>query len=539
MSSIHQLNSQHPPGSYGSEEVFRTASDQLYRIFSNAALDNEQKLSSMLDLSLDYFGLDTAIISSITGSSSLIVVINSIGQEVLEAGVSLPLDKTPDSESILVDGHSANPNCEPGRYEYRSNSNRIDVGSYIATSLHTVNGPYGSVSFSSVNSRAKNFEEYDRKYLSLVANWLGYFLGNAEQIEFMEKQNEHYKTLFESIPTVMFLCDSDGLIISASQQFADTIGVELDMVPGNICSRYFDEHGNDAVRTAIAQGHAVQLPAMLLQTDKSSLEVEINISVKPIGTMRNIRMVIATDVSARNAALRETKDQNRLLEKANEGLNQFAFVASHDLQEPLRKIQQFSSFLEEDLVDQLDGDSKYHLDVIVKSSQRMSLLIKDLLALSKTSSVDPDMEPVSLNQLLESIENEIQPLLNEVGAVVEIGELPNVKGNVRLLGQLFTNLIFNGIKYRSENRSPKLHIDVKEENGHSHICVRDNGIGFDMENAQKIFEPFHRLHRAKDYEGTGIGLAICSAVCEKHGWSLSASSVLGEGSVFSINLENE
>jgi len=539
MLSNSRINSQCLPSSFENEEAFRSATNELYKIFSDTTVDNEQKIKRMLNLSLAYFDFNTAVISSITGSTSVLSSIESVEPLSFPVGSSVPLNRTPDKNTMSTDGHSAKQCCDPGEYEYRSDSNQIPVGSYIATSLHTINGPYGSVSFSSAHARQREFEEFDWKYLTLISNWLGYFLGNAEQIEFMANQNEHYKSLFVSIPAVMFLCDADGLIISASDQFATTIGAVGDMVPGNICLRYFDKEERSSVADAIMQGHAVQLPAKLIQGENKPLEVEINVSVKQLGTMRNIRMVIATDVSARNAALREATEQNRLLEKANEGLNQFAFVASHDLQEPLRKIQQFSSFLEEDLGSELDDDNKYHLNVIVQSSQRMSQLIKDLLVLSKTSSLDPEMSSVCLNKLLASIVDDMEPLLNEAGATIDVRELPTVQGNARLLGQLFTNLLSNGIKYRSSGRCPKLQVGLKEDNGKATINVSDNGIGFDIRNVQKIFEPFHRLHKSADFEGTGIGLAICSAVCQKHGWSIDASSVVGEGSVFSINMEPE
>jgi len=518
------------------EEIFRSASDELFKIFADATLGNELKVSGMLDVSLEYYGLDTAIISSITGATSVLTAMASTVAVTLPVGSAVALGSTPDKECIKANGHSAKQHCDLNEFEYRSDSHVVSVGSYIATTLGTINGPYGSVSFSSANARVHEFNEYDWKYLSLIANLLGCFLSNAEQIDFIEKQNEYYKSLFASIPAVMFLCDSDGLIISASDQFAKTVDQPLDAVPGHICMDYFDARERNAVRIAIAQGRAVQLPAKLLQKENHPLEVEINISVKPIGTMRNIRMVIANDVSARNAALREVTEQNQLLKKANEGLNQFAFVASHDLQEPLRKIQQFSSFLEEDLAHQLDNDSEYHLRVIVESSQRMSQLIKDLLMLSKTSSVDPEMMPICLNELVASVAIELEPLIKESGANLKLSELPKVQGNARLLGQLFTNLLSNSIRYRSADRDLELHVSMSRDKDQTFIHISDNGIGFDMNHVNKIFEPFHRLHRSKDLEGSGIGLAICSAVCQKHGWSIDASSDINVGSVFSINI---
>jgi len=357
-------------------------------------------------------------------------------------------------------------------------------------------------------------------------------LGENEQLEFSSAQNDHYKTLFASVPAMMFLCDADGLIISSSNQFAHQIGTDVDDVPGKICINLFHPDDKNTVRQSILEGQSVCVPVKLLRQGQEELEVELSVSVKPIGTMQNIRMVIAADVSARNAAFRVVTEQNRLLEVANESLNQFAYVASHDLQEPLRKIQLFSDFLEEDLGDALGGDSKQHLDIIVNASQRMSALIEDLLEYSRTSSVDPDMGEVDLTALVNSTLSDLEHVIKDSNATVQVSKLPNVVGNEPLLRQLFTNLISNAIKYRNVTQSPVVQVFGNDEQGQQQVVVADNGIGFDSQYAKKIFEPFKRLHTTEQYKGTGLGLAICATVCEKHGWGISACDNEYGGSSF-------
>jgi light-regulated signal transduction histidine kinase (bacteriophytochrome) len=286
-------------------------------------------------------------------------------------------------------------------------------------------------------------------------------------------------------------------------------------------------------------GQGSRIAAELLCRESAALEVELSMAVKPVGTMKGIRMVMVTDVSLRNQASREAAEKNIRLADANEKLNQFAFIASHDLQEPLRKIQQFSSFLEEDLGDALDKDIDYYLRVIVDSSNRMSDLINDLLCYSRTSKLEPEMESVQLEEVVEDVINELEISIKECEGQVELGNLPSVSGNLPLLRQLFTNLIGNGLKYRVVDRTPVIKVYATNTQGKEQIVIADNGIGLDMRYARKIFEPFNRLHTNQEYKGNGIGLAICQTVCEKHGWSIAADGIPNEGTKFIVTLDSD
>lgn len=522
------------------DALFHSASDALFKVFSGPEKTNQEKLIYILELGLTYYELDTAVISSITGNSYLINEAISGVSIPFEKGDTLSLCDTPAKSYFGKTSLSSFVQKKPNDMFYQIGTQQVPVCSYISSAVETVNGPFGSVCFSSASTRKYVFTPLDERLLVQIASWLGSLLGAIEQLEFSSAQNEHYRTLFASVPAMMFLCDADGLIISSSDQFAKQIGFNTDDVPGNVCISLFHADNKNAVRQSIMEGQGVCVPAKLLRSGKEELEVELSVSVKPIGTMQNMRMVIAADVSARNAAFRVVSEQNRLLEVANESLSQFAYVASHDLQEPLRKIQMFSNFLEEDLGDKLAGETKDHLGIIVSASQRMSTLIEDLLEYSRTSSIDPKMGTVDLTVLMNSILSDLEISIQDSDATVRIQKiLPTVSGNERLLRQMFTNLISNAIKYRNTSRSPMIEIFGNEKNGQQQVVVADNGIGFDSQYAAKIFEPFRRLHTNESYKGTGIGLAICAAVCDKHGWNISASSRIDEGSSFTIGLNDE
>ena len=523
-----------------SEEVlFHNASDALFQEFSSPEKTNREKLVGILELALAYFRLDTAVVSSITGDSFLVYEAISNVEFPLVEGDTLKLCDTPANNHFGKTSFYSFVQKESKDASYIIGSKTFSVLSYISSAVETVNGPFGSVCFSSQSTRPEDFTPLDERILVQVSGWLGCLLGANEQLEFASTQNEHYKTLFASVPAMMFLCDADGLIISSSDQFAREVGLSTDDVPGKMCNNFFHADDKNTVRQTISEGQGVCVPAKLLRKEQADLEVELSVCVKPIGTMQNIRMVIAADVSDRNAAFRAITDKNRLLETANESLNQFAYVASHDLQEPLRKIQLFSNFLEEDLGDALVGENKDHLDIIVNASQRMSALIEDLLHYSRASSVDPDMSTVDLTQLVNSVLSDLELLIKDNKASVTVSDLPTVTGNEPLLRQMFTNLVGNAIKYQNPGQSAVVQIFCNEENGQQQLVVADNGIGFDNQYAEKIFEPFKRLHTNEHFKGTGIGLAICATVCEKHGWTINASCKNEEGSTFTIGLCNE
>ncbi len=517
------------------EQLFRSARDSLFTIISDEHLCYQQKLEHLLAVGLEYYHLDTAIVSMIVGDTFEAKCVRSKNSNAISVGTQMQLDDTfcgqfIDSESKLAIDDVSNSQLKNLRCYKIS-----EIESYIGASIHTANGPYGAVSFTSSEARRKPYSTEDLNFLQLIGNWIGLLIGNQEQVEFISHQSEYYQSLFQTVPAMMFLSDADGLIISASNRLCEKIEVDPDLLPGKNCHSAFDIDDKLGLIAALRDGDAQRLPLTFTLPNASYLEVEVNCSIKSVGTLQGVRMVVLTDVSERNRASRSVEEQNRLLETANENLNQFAFIASHDLQEPLRKIQQFSSFLEDDLEGSLSEDASYHLKVIVDASNRMSTLIHDLLRFSGASQEEPQHEPVSLNKLLEEVISELDITIEESEAVITLEPLPDVQGDKGMLRQLFVNLISNGIKYRSKSRPLKITVKGLGADYQEGVIVSDNGIGFEMQFARKIFEPFNRLHRNKDYKGNGIGLAICSTVCDKHGWRLSAKSEPDVGSNFLIS----
>ncbi|RYD92149.1 MAG: PAS domain-containing sensor histidine kinase, partial [Sphingobacteriales bacterium] len=251
-----------------------------------------------------------------------------------------------------------------------------------------------------------------------------------------------------------------------------------------------------------------------------------------------------TEIMRRNEQLRTL---NNDLEKSNRDLEQFAYVASHDLQEPLRKIQTFADLSQRNLEHpQILGR---YLDKIASSASRMSSLIRDVLNFSRLARNEYDeILPVNLNDILAGIRNDLELLIEEKGAVLESDDLPVVPGIPRQMGQLFQNLLSNALKFterppRIEVRAGtvegprKLHgADLRDAIPYAELRFSDNGIGFDPQYADKVFAIFQRLHAGSEYGGTGIGLALCKKIVENHRGAIAVESEPGVGTTFYVYL---
>ncbi|GFD91830.1 histidine kinase [Alteromonas sp. KUL156] len=235
------------------------------------------------------------------------------------------------------------------------------------------------------------------------------------------------------------------------------------------------------------------------------------------------------------------------LARSNRELEDFAFVASHDLQEPLRKIRAFGNRLESGYNDVFDERGKDYLARMLNAAERMSMLISDLLAFSRVSTRGKEFGDVNLANVIKSVMSDLEIAIDEKSAQIDVSDMPVVRGDKSQLEQLFLNLLSNALKFQSDGVTPIVSItatdatseDVKDilisdEHDWIKITVTDNGIGFEQSFAEKIFAPFQRLHGRSEYKGTGIGLAVCRRIVERHNGQISATSKLGEGATFSI-----
>ena len=261
---------------------------------------------------------------------------------------------------------------------------------------------------------------------------------------------------------------------------------------------------------------------------------------------------LESEVKERKISEEKVKELNRellenieRLESANKDLDRFAFMASHDLQEPLRKIRMFSDCLYTKYVDVFDESGKMYIDRIQHAAERMQELIKDILTFSKVSNEPELFVNTDLNQVLDEVLHELNETVTERKAKIIADSLPSLYVNPGLIRPLFHNLINNAIKYSKKDGVPvvKIRSEVTaSSNGSSkrteycRIFIEDNGIGFDQKYSEEIFDMFKRLHLNEEFEGTGIGLALCKKIVEKHNGYISARSKIDEGATFIVSL---
>ncbi len=242
------------------------------------------------------------------------------------------------------------------------------------------------------------------------------------------------------------------------------------------------------------------------------------------------------EISLKEAQIEVNEDLLLQMENKNKQLNQFAYIASHDLQEPLRTVDNFIELFEEEYGDQLDAEAAQYFSFIRGATERMKGLITGLLNYSRLGKSGRRVK-VELSQLLEEVKIDFTNRIDDTGAVITSDSLPQISGYPVELRQLFANLIGNAIKFMPEGKIPKIHVSVSESTNFYTFKIADNGLGIKDVHLDKIFNMFTRLHSAKEYEGTGIGLAFCQKIVELHKGKITVDSTVGEGSTFTFTLK--
>lgn len=273
--------------------------------------------------------------------------------------------------------------------------------------------------------------------------------------------------------------------------------------------------------------------------------------------LRTINVSLEREVEERKASERQVKQlneqllqNNQDLKAMNEELDRFAYVASHDLQEPLRKILLYSDSIKQKLLGRIDQDIDLSLGKIVNSASRMRELIKGILQFSRSDYDSGSFQLVDLNQVVNEVLSDMEEEIARKEALVRVESLPKVWGVPMQMSQLFQNLISNSMKFGKKGSLPEITIygEIVEadklaefmgeqpQSNYHRIFVKDNGIGFEMEHADSIFGAFKRLHSYREYEGTGIGLSICKKIVNKHKGFIKAESQINQGTTFIITL---
>jgi PAS domain S-box-containing protein len=363
----------------------------------------------------------------------------------------------------------------------------------------------------------------------------------------LKRLKERYLDLYNNAPVMYFSLDPHGTFVTCNNTMLSFLGYTRAELLGGPYTRVLAPAARDRyVQAPARHRQASDQQAQWAKKDGTVIDVHIVTTARqgPDGTFQRSRSVVQ-DVTESNRLLngfiargKELELTNARLRQINQELDQFTHVVSHDLKEPLRTLEAFSTFLQDDYGERLGDEGREYIDHLAQASRRLGRLIDDLLALSRVGQVIRTPRPVALGGVLRTVLGDLHDLLQRREAVVRVEDAvtacPPVAGDAQRLSELFANLIGNGLKYNTSPR-PEVVVGIREA-AEVTVYVRDNGIGIDPRYHEQVFGLFRRLHRREEYEGTGAGLAICKKIVEAHGGRIWVESASGQGSTFLFTL---
>jgi PAS domain S-box-containing protein len=351
-----------------------------------------------------------------------------------------------------------------------------------------------------------------------------------------------YRGLLEAAPDAMVVVNQGGGIVLLNVQAEKQFGYRRDELVGqkvkNIIPEGFAERivadGLRSAEEALAQ--QIGMGIELVARRKDGTEFPIELMLSPLESAEGILVTAAIrDISVRKHAELHLLEKVDELYRSNEELGQFAYVASHDLQEPLRMVASYTQLLSRRYKGRLDSDADEFIAFAVDGANRMQRLIQDLLTYSRVGTKGRELRASSSEEALGHAIVNLRGAIEESGALVTHDPLPRVLADEMQLTQLFQNLVGNAIKYQNAG-IPRVHVSAAKSGAKWLFSVKDNGLGIDSQYFDKIFGMFQRLHKREEFAGTGIGLAICKKIVERHGGNISVESLVGQGSTFRFAL---
>jgi len=372
--------------------------------------------------------------------------------------------------------------------------------------------------------------------LFMTGLMVGWCVGRGRRWDRLRESDQaKVRRFFELSQDMLCTADTDGYFVDLNPAWEQTLGYSEE----ELRARPFVElvHPDDRERTAqeaagIFSGNAT--------VDFSNRYIAKAGSVHWLrwsSVLGDDGMIYAraTDVSAHIAAQAELKETATALERSNQDLRQFAYIASHDLNEPLRTIAGFAQLLEKRYTDQVDDRGRDYIRRMVGGVGRMQALIADLLKYSRAGRAEEPAEPVGTDEVVAGVIEDLEEAISQRGAEVRVGELPTVVGDRNGIQQVFQNLISNAIKF-ANGGVPTIEVDAERTGAAWRFSVADNGIGIEPHQREKVFAAFERLHSHDDYPGTGIGLAICKKIVERHGGRIAVEDGIDGGTRFVFEL---
>ncbi|NHN47216.1 histidine kinase [Halostella sp. JP-L12] len=542
---------------------------ESYQITSDPDRSFDEKLERLLELGRDWFGLEMGGMNHLPSWD---------GPFRLEQGVGLGVDDDEILWSDPGDGRycrrtveAEDPVCvadvrgtdwvEDQIYQ------EFELASYFGTRITNGAAPYGTLWFGSTEPCDRDFSETERTFLELMGQWVSYELERKQREYFQrtlcEVMADPDRSFDEKLQDLFDLgCERLDLELGGLARIdpaTDSFEVEAvsgdhdHLVPGaevplseTYCQLAVDDGGAADVTNPLDHGYGNSIAyeefgvetylGKRIELENDADRTFFSVSTEPrdrgfSDAERAFHELMGEWVKYEL----ERKQRQRALEESNERLEQFAYAASHDLQEPLRMVTSYLRLLERRFGDALDEDGEEFLEFAVDGADRMRDMIDGLLEYSRVETQGDPFEPVDLDAVLDDVLTDLQIQIEESDADIAADELPRVEGDGNQLRQVLQNLLENALTY-SGDAPPRVHVAADRRGQEWVISVRDEGIGIDPDDQSQIFDVFDRLHGRDEYEGTGIGLALCQRIVERHGGDIWVDSEPGEGATFSFTL---
>jgi PAS domain S-box-containing protein len=349
------------------------------------------------------------------------------------------------------------------------------------------------------------------------------------------------RSLIEASLDPMVTISPQGKITDVNKATEEATGVPRKRLIGSDFSDYFTEpdKAREGYQQVIARGLVRDYPLTMRHVSGHTMDVVYNAAVyrNEAGELQGV-FAAARDITERKRAEEALQRQTKELERSNADLQQFAYVASHDLQEPLRIVAGFTQLLQQRYKGRLDSDADEFIAFAVDGANRMQRMINDLLAYSRVNTRNECFEAVALEDVLAQTLANLAMMIGENDAVVTHDPLPIVLANPTQMEHLLQNLVGNALKFR-DDKPPRVHISAQAQGNEWVVSVQDNGMGIAPEYHDRIFAIFQRLHNRDAYPGNGIGLAVCKRIVERHGGRIWVESTPGKGSTFYFSIPRE
>ena len=370
----------------------------------------------------------------------------------------------------------------------------------------------------------------------------------GDRIYTLQDSEHAYRVMVETMSEGAANLMEDGTILYCNSRLAEMLGTPLEQMLGACFYDFIgpEERGPFSRLMSQAVKGEARAEMTLIAGERGTLPALLSMRATPIQDQHPAACLIVTGLVEQRRSREELEarvaERTAELAQRNRDLEEFASVISHDLQEPLRKVQKFGDMLSRNALEHFNPTELDYIQRMQGAATRMSHMIDDLLALARISTLDYSYQKVDLNQVVWEVLSILETSLERKGGIVDVGDLPAIEAEPSQMKRLFQNLIGNAIKFHRPGIAPRVRISYQEVPGFTHkspqvqILVEDNGIGFEETQVEYMFQPFKRLVSRTQYEGNGVGLTICKKVVESHGGQISAKSTPGSGSTFIVTL---